>query len=305
MKKIVIDKFNYNQRVDKYILKSMNAASKSFIYKMFRKKRIKLNGSKIKGSEILKIGDEIIIYFSEETINKFKTEKQNLEFINDDIDIIYENDNMIICNKQKELLSQPNDKDSDCILNRIRKYLKNKGEEYNNVSICNRLDFNTTGVIICSKNFITTQYINNLIKDGKIVKKYIAIVKGKLDNIEGILTSYWKDLKNGNVIIDNDEKEEYKKIITGYSVIKCNDDYSLLEINLITGKKHQIRAHLAYFKHPIVGDKKYGDEIVNKNFKKRFNINNQMLHAKYIEIENRKYIAQESTLFSKVVKEIF
>ena len=268
MKKIIIDKKNSNQRLDKFLLKFFNNASKSFVYKMIRKKNIKLNDNKAFGNEILKTGDEIFVYMSDETIYKFQ--KPIVKIKSDKpLKILYEDENILICEKPVDILSQPQSKfDNDTILNRLYKL---RG---NSVSICNRLDRNTSGIIICGKNFLALQQINNLIANHFIEKYYLTIVVGKIaesGHIEGFITK--NTLKNKSCINKNGIGKE---IITEYRPIKFTNDFTLLEIKLITGKSHQIRVHMANINHPLLGDDVYGKSD------KIFGLKGQALHARLL-----------------------
>lgn len=321
MKEIIISKNESNQRLDRFLKKYMPKASKGFIYKMLRKKRIKLNGKKAKPNDVIKEGDVLSLYLAEDTINKFK-EEIKIENNKVDIDIVYEDKNIILINKPKGMLSHSdNAENKNDVVNMLISYLFSKGE-YNPEkektfvpSICNRLDRNTSGIIIGAKNFTTLQLINKAIREKKIKKYYKCVVKGRIEKAFIIKGYMLKDVKKNKANIFENYVNGAKSIETGIKVLKNNDKYSLLEIDLITGKTHQIRAHLSYLGHPIIGDTKYGDIITNKFFKGKYNLDSQFLHSYKIEfnglddslsyLNGTSFTADLDELFKKIIKDLF
>ncbi|MBS4537814.1 RluA family pseudouridine synthase [Clostridium sp. D2Q-11] len=316
MKKIIIKRNDENQRIDRFLSKYMDKASKGFIQKMIRKKRIKLNGSRTYSEEIVKCDDEITLYLAEETINKFQSEVENID-VKIDLNIIYEDDNILLINKKEGQISHSNNEDGESIVKGVKKYLIDKGEykpeeeKTFSPAICNRLDLNTSGVIIAAKNYNSLKVINEAIRDQKIEKYYKALVAGKIDKrdlLEGYLV---KDNKTNKVMIYNKWVENSKEIKTRISPIKYNEDYTLLDIELITGRTHQIRAHLSSINHPIVGDRKYGDKETNK----KFNLKSQFLIAYKITfkglkngleyLNNRSFEAKIDEKYNRIEQVIF
>ncbi len=289
MKQVVIDKNDSGQRLDRFLKKYLSEASQSFIYKMLRKKRIKLNNKKAEPNTILSEGDIIQFYLSEETLEKFKASNQ-IKKSSLVPNIIYEDENILLINKPVGILSHSANKEyGNNIVDSMIHYLTTK-EEYNpriektfKPSICNRLDRNTSGIIIGAKNSEALRIMNASIKEGSVHKYYKTIVKGIVKE-EGIIEAYLsKDEDKNMVKIIEDGKEDAKRIITKIKVLKRSNDYSLLEIELITGRTHQIRAHLSSIGHPIIGDIKYGDRRVNELFKKNYGLESQFLHAYKVE----------------------
>ena len=285
MKQIKIEENEHDQRIDRFLKKYFSNATKSFIYKMLRKKRIKLNGKRANPEDIVYEGDEIQLYLSDETIEKFISSEKEIKKSNN-LDVIYEDKNIAIINKPKGILSHSSsDEDEINVADEFVSYLYDKEEYIPQVgstfapSICNRLDRNTSGIIIGAKNYNTLKAINYSLKNRTISKYYKCIVKGKVKNdqkLEGFLV---KDEETNKVSVSIDELEDSKQIETQVKVLHTNDEYSLLEINLITGRTHQIRAHLSSIGHPVIGDMKYGEHKVNDFFKKRYGLNSQYLHA--------------------------
>lgn len=287
LKEIEITKNEENQRLDRFLKKYLSDANTGFIFKMLRKKRIKLNGKKASPKDIIKEGDKLQLYLSDETINKFRGKSVNIsDNLLTDLNVIYEDDNIVLINKPKGILSHSNSsEDKNTIVNQLITYLYQKGE-YNPVkektfapAICNRLDRNTSGIVIGAKNYNALQKINEAIRNGNIEKYYKTIVinrvKGNLE-LKGYLT---KNEKTNKVTISQIETNGAKKIHTLIKALKTSEKYSLLEINLITGRTHQIRAHLASINHPVIGDYKYGNKEINNYFKKKYSLESQFLHA--------------------------
>ncbi len=291
MKEIIVSENEQDKRFDRFLKGYLKEASGGFIYKMLRKKNITLNDKKADGTEKLKKGDVIKIFFTDETLDKFRgADAQGCDIRPEadaykkigELHVIYEDDNIILVDKPAGVLSQKSQK-SDVSLNEwLIGYLLNKGDitaeslETYRPSICNRLDRNTSGIVICAKSLSGARTMNALIKDRNVGKYYLTIVKGHIDkdfSLKGFLS---KDEKKNKVkILKEDPKDpDYSYIETQFHVIRYNheNDLTKLEVKLITGKPHQIRAHLSSIGHPIVGDIKYGASAVK-------GINYQLLHS--------------------------
>lgn len=321
MKELNISKNDSGQRLDRFLKKYLSEAPQSFIYKMIRKKNIKVNGKKAKPDTIILEGDTIHLYLADETIEKFRPKpgvvKSRLV-----PNIIYEDDNIILINKPVGILSHSANKEyGNNIVDSMIHYLVEKGE-YNpriektfTPAICNRLDRNTSGIIIGAKNYESLKAINDAIKRRKVKRYYKTIVKGIVREdqiIEGYLV---KDENINRVKVVNREKEDSKKIITHIRVLDTSSSYSLLEVELITGRTHQIRAHLASKGYPIIGDNKYGDKKVNKYFREEYNLESQFLHGYrivFLEIggafkylEGKEFTAKLGEKFSNIERDLF
>ncbi|MBC7959513.1 MAG: RluA family pseudouridine synthase [Vallitaleaceae bacterium] len=279
MKKFTVTATEENQRVDKFVMKILSKATKSFIYKMIRKKNIKLNGQKFDGHEILKTGDEITIFFSDETFDTFTEETGSPVQVKTTFGVIYEDEHLLVCDKPVGLLSQP-DGEGDNLVDQVVYYLS--GQQSQKMvgfkpGVCNRLDRNTSGIVIAGKNIKALQAINKAIADHQVDKSYLTIVKGTIsgeNEIEGYLV---KNEAENLVSISQKPPGDYIKTI--YKPILANPDYTLLEVRIITGKSHQIRAHLESISHPVIGDGKYGDPQTNRYFLQKFGLKYQLLHA--------------------------
>ena len=359
------------QRLDKYLHRILPRAGSGFLYKMLRKKNITLNDKKADGGEKIAEGDNVTIYFSDETLEKFMGRKIHASLDRTAVDetietenyilaydtirnvrILYENDHILLVDKPAGILSQKAEK-TDISLNEwlIGYLIKSDAvtEEELAVykpSICNRLDRNTSGIVLCSKTLKGAQLLSGLLKNRTLHKYYRLYVKGIIREeqlIEGYLI---KDEKLNKVYVEavnagssgnpansqGDMQENSRKsygerkemrsieqirssyIKTGYKPVKTEHDKTLLEVELITGKTHQIRAHLASIGHPLLGDYKYGDKAWNEEYRKKYHVRAQLLHAYKVvfpkleepfeDISGRTFIAELPEIFMKVEGDI-
>ena len=322
MQELHVTENEAGQRLDKLLAKFLNQAPKSFLYKMMRKKNIVLNGKKCTGNEKLKQGDSIKLFFSDETIEKFsagtyaipKKEKINM------LPIIYEDEQVLLMNKPVGVLSQKA-KDSDVsaveiLINYLMETDQLSKEQFRTFhpSICNRLDRNTSGILVAGKTLPALQEMNRFFKERTIAKYYRCLVKGRVIKNEDYIKGYLvKDQKTNKVSITKKKTEEGVPIETEYCVIQSNDEVSLLEVHLITGKTHQIRAHLASIGHPIIGDYKYGDKQINEMYRQVYGLKSQLLHAYRLEmpssngsmayLNDKKFVAELPDKFIKICKD--
>lgn len=269
MRELKIGKNEAEQRLDKLLLKYLNKAPSSFVYKMLRKKNIKLNGKKADGKEKLQEGDLVQLYLAEDTLEKFMEKKIKKEdrVGTEHLRVIYEDDQILLLNKPAGILSQKAGKGDLSLNEEMLAYLMQKGEvtkeslQTFKPSVCNRLDRNTAGILIAGKSLPAVQEINRLIKERKIGKYYKCIVAGQVKKEERIEGYLLKNEKTNKVQIRKKPFEGASEILTAYKPLEIWEEATLLEVELVTGKTHQIRAHLASIGHPIVGDRKYGDAL--------------------------------------------
>lgn len=297
MRSVAIGEKEAGQRLDKFLGKYLNLAGKNFLYKMMRKKNITLNGRKCDGSERLEAGDEIRLFLADETIEKFsqvkvqKVDKKTL-------DIVYEDDHILLVNKPAGMLSQKARDTDVSLVEYLIDYLLDSGQitreglQTFRPSVCNRLDRNTSGLVAAGKSLAGLQGLSAVLQDRSLHKYYLCAVWGRVQEqkrTEGILI---KDERTNQVTILSEQAARGKgkgkkgedgqagsRICTEYEPIDYRDGYTLLKVTLITGKTHQIRAHLASVGYPIVGDYKYGDFRVNEEARKKYKVTSQMLHS--------------------------
>ncbi len=320
MQKIIVTEKEAGQRFDKFLGKYMAKAPKSFFYKMLRKKNIKLNNAKADGSERLQAGDEIVLYLSDETIANFSEEIKMVE-TGEKLDILYEDGNLLIINKPVGMLSQKAKKEDVSIIEHIIAYLLESGQMTKeqlksfHPGVCNRLDRNTSGIIIAGKTLLGLQKMSELLKTRNIGKYYQCVVKGKITKqqcIEGYLV---KNRNHNKVQISKEPSEGADFIKTEYEPIIYTEEFTLLKVKLLTGKSHQIRAHLQSIGHPIIGDGKYGDVPTNKRLRKEFKLKHHVLHSwrlVFPELEEKEFAgvsgkvieAPVPTYFAKLKKEL-
>lgn len=310
MQSFQIENNQAGQRLDKFLNKYLPAAGTSFLYKMLRKKNIVLNGKKAEGKEILAVGDTVSFFFSEETFLKFRgsvsaaeKEEGTAEFLHayrslKGIQIIYEDENILILNKPAGILSQRAEANQDSLNEWMIGYLltnkKLTGESLQTFkpSVLNRLDRNTSGLVLCGISLPGSQMLSRLLHDRTLHKYYRTIVKGQITKAEEITAVLKKDSLQNKVRVTADGegsviRTAYRPVSHGK--VSCGKaspkkgfwDYTQLEVNLITGKTHQIRAHLASIGHPVLGDAKYGDRAFNQAFSCKPSY--QLLHAQRVE----------------------
>ena len=315
MKELIVKKNEEGLRIDKYLKKILAKMPLATYHKLLRKKYFEVNGSSAKGNEILSNGDHIKIFLSDNTYNSFATYKGEPSSRTGELHephkrtgelyephkrtgelyephrVIYEDDQIILYNKPVGLLSQ-GDKSGDESVNTIlNNYLGTKVKNSAFIpSVVNRLDRNTSGIIIFAKEYLAAKEISKIIRDNKLEKHYLALVNGRLKKDSDVLVNLFKkdETINKSIIIEykNGAKSGYSKVELAYKTLKKYDDYTLLDVDLITGKSHQIRAQLSYIGHPIVCDKKYMDsDLYNKNIK-RFKSRNQKLSCYKIKFSN-------------------
>ena len=282
MQKFLISESESGQTLEKYIRKVLKDAPLSFIYKLFRKKDVKVNGHWQKEKYVLSANEEVTIYISDEQLEEFKKKSKTLSINKVSDYIVYEDDNILILNKPRGLLVQKDSSNEVALDEMVISYLVEKGEYDPNKDLgytpapAHRLDRNTAGLIIFGKNIQTLRYLSSVIQDKSLVqKKYLTLVKGRVDKDGEINSPLMKNTKTGMVFVSSDGKDA----LTKYKVLEHIGDYTLLEVELLTGRTHQIRVHLSSIAHPVIGDSKYGDYALNKEIEDKYGFKNQFLVA--------------------------
>lgn len=315
MQSVTIGSNQAGQRLDKFLHKYLPNAGTGFLYKMMRKKNITLNGRKAEGSEILNEGDSVSFFFSQETFEKFtgQTEQSNDSKLKRDIrgyenaygqlkgiQIIYEDEHFIFLNKPAGILTQKARQEDISLNDWLIGYLLKKDSDFAeelfsfHPSVCNRLDRNTSGIVLCGKTLAGLQFLSKCIRERSVGKFYHTICVGELKEAARVQGYLHKNENNNRVFVSEQRSSELKfagekrqqnnknhqdYIETGYVPLSFKEGYTYLEVELITGKTHQIRAHLASIGHPLIGDFKYGNEKVNRRLKQEHRLEHQLLHA--------------------------
>ena len=286
MKKVVIGVNDSGQRLDKFLAKTLNEAPKSFLYKMLRKKNITLNDKKAGGSEKLSMGDTVTFWLSDETFDKFRGEVHAVpETVLPKPEIIFEDEQILIMNKPAGLLSQKAAPEDVSINEMMIGWLLDSGQLTREAlqtfrpSVCNRLDRNTSGLITGGKTLAGLQFLSEGFRDRTIHKYYFCLVQGRVEEKVRLKGYLLKDEKTNKVTVTREVRHQADYIETEYEPLALGKNCTLLKVFLITGRTHQIRAHLASVGHPIIGDYKYGSPEMNAAFKKEYGIRRQLLHA--------------------------
>ena len=290
MRTLSVGPADAGQRLDKFLLRYFKEAEKGFLYRMLRKKNITLNGAKAEGSELLKAGDTIEVFFSEETFEKFRGEKAarngaengtgarasealSREKAAPPLSVIYEDDSLLFVNKPAGLLTQKAGRDDDSLADRIASYaeaqaaLRPEGAYSQGFTPApaHRLDRNTSGLVLAGKTLPGQQLLSYLLRERQLEKYYLCVVRGRLEKPLHSVLFWQKNEAENTVTIRKDAAPGAERIeLKAVTERLLERDYSLLKVQLISGKSHQIRAQLAWLGYPIAGDAKYGSAVVNR-----------------------------------------
>jgi len=314
--KIEIGTNEAGQRVDKFSRKLLKDVPLSVIYKAIRKGDIRINGKKTKEKYFLAEGDIYEVKYVQSNAKK----KEFIMVPSSGMKITYEDTNILVVEKWPGLLVHADKKNGEPTLtDHVLSYLYEKGEYDPKKEVtftpapCNRLDKNTSGIVIFGKNFKTMKLLNEMIREKSIQKYYVALIKGKIN--DGLYEGYISKNEENNIsTVYKEQKSDTKNISMKVKTIETVGAFSYIEVNLLTGRSHQIRAHLSYLDRPIIGDPKYGDKKINGFFANKFGLNFQFLYAYKLIFKNcpnelsyleNKTIAESlPPIFKKVKKDV-
>ena len=301
MRELVVKKNDANQRLDKFLLKKFKTMPKKMAYMYIRKKCVKVNGKKATPEVMLKENDLLTFYIKDEFFDNIQEE--NYEFLKapKNLKIIYEDENIILLDKKPGVIvHQDKSYHFDCLLLRLQHYLYDNGEYNPKEENCfapalvNRIDRNTGGIVIGAKNAESLRILNQKMKDRELHKFYLCLLINKPKKDNAILSDYLiKNEKTNKVTVLRNEKQGAKKILTKYSVLETNNNLTLCEVELLTGRTHQIRCHMSYLGYPLAGDDLYGGSLEH--------ISRQALHCSKVifthPISNEKVVLQSNLPF--------
>ncbi len=274
MRSLKIGRNDAGQRLDKFLGKAVKGLPQSLMYKFIRTKKIKVNGKRTVQNYFLCEGDEIQLYIKDEFFGSPEADTSALTRIKPKLDIVYEDENIMLLNKRPGVLvHEDSDARDNTLIMHVKAYLIANGE-YDPAAensfapaLCNRIDRNTGGIVIAAKNAEALRIMNEKIRENKIQKYYLCLVHGKLSKKQDTMHAWLKKDSAANMVSVRDRRfEGSKEIITAYRTLGERGSSTLLEVELITGRTHQIRAHMAHIGHPLLGDGKYG---VNRDEKRR------------------------------------
>lgn len=272
MKQLTVNKNAAGQRLDRFLLKTFPALSQGLLCKTLRKKDIKVNGVRSSADYRVCENDVVTVYIKDELLEEKKPSEDDFLTADSTLNIIYEDENILLVDKPAGMVvHEDNENSRDTLINRIKSYLYRKGEyrpeeEFSFApSLCNRIDRNTGGIVIAAKNAESLRILNQKVRDRELTKLYICAVHGIPEPREATETAYlFKNEQENRVVISEKKAPQNRTIVTKYRVLETNRGNSLLEVDLVTGRTHQIRAHMAYLGHFLLGDGKYGSNKINR-----------------------------------------
>lgn len=272
MREYYITKNDSGQRLNKFLEKAVPLLSGGMMHKYLRLKRIKVNNKRTEAAYKLAEGDSVQLYLNDEYFDAPKEEEAFRRIKTPRVRVVYEDEHILLADKAPGMVVHADEHgDTDTLIAHIQAYLFQSGAWNPDdaasfaPALCNRIDRNTGGIVIAAKNAESLRVLNQKIRDRELVKLYLCVVQGELPKRADTLTAYLEKLSDENRVIVSDRKTpQNRTILTKYRVLETRGGNSLLEVDLLTGRTHQIRAHFAHVGHPLLGDGKYGSNKLNK-----------------------------------------
>lgn len=290
------------KKLHRYLRQALPGMPLSGIYKMIRVGRVKVNGKKGKMETVLAPGDALAIYVHEQEFPTLAKAKPKFSGMSDEIDVIFEDDHLLVVNKPVGLLTHPDSAEhKDTLINRALAYLYRNGEIADSRSFLpatvNRLDRNTSGLVLIGKDGDTLRMLSESIRERRVEKQYLGIVWGRVAQDGHIDAPLVRDPAGGRTSIAESDDEGAQDASTRYRVLGSAAGFSLLMIDLLSGRTHQIRAHLQSIRHPLLGDVKYGGKVA-------FDVQHHLLHAARIALaDGREFVAPVSSVMDTVLRQ--
>ena len=274
MRELTVGKNDAGQRLDRFVGKALPLLPPALLQKYVRLKRIKRNGVRAKGDERLAEGDVLQLYINDEFFDQPREDNLFLTLFRPSLDIVYEDENIMLLNKRPGLVVHADETEKvNTLINHIQAYLYQKREwnpKWENAftpALCNRIDRNTGGIVIAAKNAEALRILNDKIRDREIAKFYLCIALGRMEPPKGRIECFLrKDESRNQVTVHHHPVPEGKTAVTLYETLATRGELSLVEVELLTGRTHQIRASFADTGHPLLGDGKYGRGEVNRRY---------------------------------------
>lgn len=291
MKTVIIGKNEAGQRLDRFLMKYLNNSSRANVYKLIRKKVFKVNGVRVKEDYFFELDDKLEIFLSDESFDKLVKPVAQVEATDVGLNIVFEDDDILIVDKPKGMLTHPDKNEfKNTLSSKVQVYLKHMASRTFKPASIQRLDKNTSGLVIFGKNYQSLKQYNEMMRNREIKKFYQCVVEGVVSESGTVKGWLVKDEAKNKVRLSPKQQDDKAKYChTDYRPLKVIGKYTLLEVELHTGRSHQIRESMRFIGHPIVGDKKYGAS-------KDKNVNSQLLHGYKLIINGKEYISESEDI---------